>query len=437
MNPDEFTHQGRFKFYDDLKGDILEPIVVTEGIPLQCDIGEIVDPVLMVTEPAGTVGRSASESVIFSGMFNARSKTDGSIVSKKVFVKIGSNHEKYLLFEGLVYSDITTYLYNERYTPNIMGFIGLYMCPDATELIRGFAYAGTDNSLEIAKQINIIDKSLGQSKPYQTLIMEAGYGNTLMNAMHGEVPFNSPLARITDDDLRIILFQAIYTLQVFYLVGLRHNDPHCGNIFVMKLSDVADSVRPDIVYYTDPSTYYVVPQRHVFCKIFDYDNSAVVEGKLAKKLLGKYIPVFGPDIIDNVEYMFCKDSGQCDNDNKFYDIFMFLQTLRQIIERAGLKGEYPDTMKFMDSAINQSVVHEITGTRRPHVLCNAVDDNYGDTFCDGDINLEKMPWLKNVVMSPENALQHRYFRKFRNTAIPSVSRDRSKYMYALPGVNIP
>lgn len=79
-------------------------------------------------------------------------------------------------------------------------------------------------------------------------------GNTAVNEMH----------------FMMIVFQIIWTLQVFNLYGLRHNDLHLGNIFVEY------STQPWTLYYEIPETGEVFGmQTNYFVKVFDYDHSTI------------------------------------------------------------------------------------------------------------------------------------------------------------------
>ena len=73
----------------------------------------------------------------------------------------------------------------------------------------------------------------------------------------------------------IILFQIMYTLEVFNIVGLKHNDLHLKNIFVQINSKNIINSNQDEYYnkYIIHDKEYLIPNIGIDIRIFDFDRS--------------------------------------------------------------------------------------------------------------------------------------------------------------------
>lgn len=129
---------------------------------------------------------------------------------------------------------------------------------------------------------------------------------------------------IKDDDITAILFQIIYTLYIFNLCGLRHNDLHLENILIQEMDE------PFNHKYTVQSTnFYINSIYNVY--IIDYDRSSVINSPLLKDDI-KYKTPAGERSIYNTTLMstiFCDAGGMCNGYNPKIDTF---RVLTKIIE---------------------------------------------------------------------------------------------------------
>ena len=91
--------------------------------------------------------------------------------------------------------------------------------------------------------------------------------------------------QIFSKDLFIILFQIMYTLKCFQLIGLKHNDLHLRNIIIEEENNpITESYNKYIVGYKT----YIIPKTRYTVKIFDFDLSAIFNRNDNIKLKDEY-----------------------------------------------------------------------------------------------------------------------------------------------------
>jgi hypothetical protein len=120
-----------------------------------------------------------------------------------------------------------------------------------------------DNSTKHRDQIfnhqnkELLDKKYDASK-IEVLVIEQTQGHTL-DDLH---------KRLNVEAWREIIFQILYTLEVFNRLGLRHNDLHPNNIFIEVLP------APKKNYYIIKANEMMEVESYFCVKIFDFDDSA-------------------------------------------------------------------------------------------------------------------------------------------------------------------
>lgn len=144
-----------------------------------------------------------------------------------------------------------------------------------------------------------------------------------------------------DENMNVI-FQLLYTFEVFNRIGFRHNDAHTSNIFVEEHS------QPQTFDYNVDGVNFTLKTKY-FVKIFDFDKSAfncdpkninpayydlIVNYQQFLKDAG--LPQFGPDGCQNTVIRpdggLCDHVGQCNGINKKYDTFMTLSMIQYQME---------------------------------------------------------------------------------------------------------
>ena len=144
------------------------------------------------------------------------------------------------------------------------------------------------------------------------------------------------------DEIMNVMFQLLYTFEVFNRIGFRHNDAHTNNIFVEEHS------KPQTFDYNVDGVNFTLKTKY-FVKIFDFDKSAfncdpkninpayydlIVNYQQFLRDAG--LPQFGPDGCQNTVIRpdggLCDHVGQCNGINKKYDTFMTLSMIQYQME---------------------------------------------------------------------------------------------------------
>ena len=121
---------------------------------------------------------------------------------------------------------------------------------------------------------------------------------------------------------QVLLFQLIYTLHVFNLVGLKHNDLHLKNVFVQinRKNIITNSQDNYCNKYVVGKNEYLIPNIGIDIRIFDFDRTC--------KLNNGVFPEFG-----EIESTYLKELYRLHincNDNPSFDTFKVLGELHKI-----------------------------------------------------------------------------------------------------------
>jgi hypothetical protein len=297
-------------------------------------------------------------------------KADNDVIVKLGFApnrEDGPGHN--LIFESQLYTKVISKLPDWGYTPHVMLPITSYYCDDFMRKLQSVPDAQRNVLLkEIGKiktqytrssyvrAIGELDaklqkKSISQTEykkqkekldrskydldftKAQLLILERGKGENLHEWMrHNKL----------DDNFLSIMFQIMWTLEVFNRIGIRHNDIHFGNVWIDKL----DKPRY-FIYFLDDETYFAVPVYHVV-KIFDFDRAGIWSEKFKDfdtdeinadyllkqlktdgtgKLEARYFTL-GKKLHNGDLHLrgLCKDFGECNDRNTKRDAFQVLSS---------------------------------------------------------------------------------------------------------------
>ena len=168
------------------------------------------------------------------------------------------------------------------------------------------------------------------------LILEKIKGTSLYNLIHSVV-------KPTSGDIFSIIFQVLFTLQIFNIFGLRHNDLHLENILVQK-----NTTPTFYIYFITDTIYFAIPVNYCV-KIFDFDFSATKEIKNYK--------------LDYEGY--CLSMGICNQKNIKYDLFVFLDSIRDATKNHF--QSFNPIENFYKKCVNEKLSqHKF---RRKHSLC--------------------------------------------------------------------
>jgi len=167
------------------------------------------------------------------------------------------------------------------------------------------------------------------------LLTEQSQGKTLGRAIAEQ--------KLSENEVFALLFQLIFTLHVFSVIGIRQSDLHTGNVFV----DQHPSAQ--FAYVLDPapqgrSTYYLVPAAYIV-KIYDFDFGGI------------YDPVLGFSPINNqqmVLHKLCSAQSACGRNAKA-DMFRVLAFLwRQMTDDIS----YPKVRQFIEKVVNINLLEQ-------------------------------------------------------------------------------
>jgi hypothetical protein len=254
------------------------------------------------------IGRQAEKDLDY--IFNAvADKSRLKSASDEVVLKIGFKtnrpaDDNSLEVERIIYEKLIRNMPAFHYTPNVILPLGFYECTSFGAKVASMKNQQTKKTLQ--KYVTDLKKEYGGVYDYDTIevvMMEKGKGSTLWNWFdkHPLVEWYS------------IIFQTLFTLEVFNHFNLRHNDLHANNIWI-----VPNKEPRFYVYFIDKSHYAVVPMYHTV-KIYDFDRGwfSYKDGMgkthgVKNTLISKYYCVGNSGV------------GQCEGINHKFDAFKFL-----------------------------------------------------------------------------------------------------------------
>lgn len=133
------------------------------------------------------------------------------------------------------------------------------------------------------------------------------------------------------NDIKNIIFQVIYTLECMNYLGVRHNDLHDKNIYIVKNNN------PEYLYYvtdyddkSDKIECFKIKTKNGLAKIYDFDNGCVVKGKKLKN--------------SKLDYYNMAKYGMSHSYNSKFDSFTFFGYL--LYEFISQTMEYQDILEI-------------------------------------------------------------------------------------------
>lgn len=311
-----------------------------------------------------------------------------------------------------VYRTVINDVVERRHSPHVIVYLGAFECRGFLTRMRRIAAAGGAGK-ESARRANVAqllvdemdalasddrrrDRDFEQAR---VLVLERGVGMTMRDWID--------LDRASAAQWRALLWQVLYTLEVFNRLGLRHNDLHLRNVWV-ETDLAADAAAT--VYLTDEfladGTYYVVPPSGVMAKLFDFDNAFLAGASLQQ-------PGMDPG------GAWCDDAGICNVANAKYAAAVFLLHL--------FESRIPATVDralrtWMASTVLEEHWENARPCRRRPVTGGRVDvvggryerNDDGTPVCDGD-----MQWSDDDMLPVADMLRTSYFARHYRRRLPS------------------
>jgi len=321
----------------------------------------------------------------------------GDILKSNVAVKISfarrDNGCDEMCVERFIYEHVISKLW--EFSPNIIICYAISECDDFWKNIKN------DISMlaNIQKQSKILEranyniskiKQKNQEYDFDTahiLLLEKIKGESLNFVVYEDPHFNSK-------DMLTIFFQIFYTLNVFNIAGLKHNDLHMGNILVQY-----SSTPFEIIYNVSSTDTWFKIRTHFLVKIFDFDRS--------------WHPSL-PSTMRNTTL--CECAGECDGENKKYDTFklLYLMYLGSAVYK--LVSDADDIIiEFCESFIDKSLLKDKRYQYTKN-LCKLQDSKnvtcpkpLDNSYCYGPLPAPP----DNMIASTEMILHSQYFKKYQ------------------------
>jgi serine/threonine protein kinase len=358
---------------------------------------------------------SGSDTIIVFGKLRSSSE---NVVIKINFPEIYDYESSGLESEVELCKTINTLLVH-RFTPNVAKFVGFWEC-NISKMMETMDF----------KQRQIFERNLS------TIYKENGFTDTLDNYKYmsanmliiekiNGTSFDSYIKSTHDEETVIsLIFQVIYTLNVFNAIGIRHGDLHIGNIMVDTTPRNNEKNSNNYISYVlqpslqKNSVYYTIPA-NALAKIYDWDFGGIYE------------PSFDFPPIDNIKagsgfYGMCDTISSCNRNTKA-DLYTFLGTLWSSIKYS---GKYPNILSFIERNINiDLLMFGLPGNMTPG---NTFDKSGGFNFrlCKGPLvyDLERSLLLytnnrcsgdweppEELIKSPYNILKDPIFDQWKHS----------------------
>ena len=255
---------------------------------------------------------------------------------KNVFIKVTrcitpEYSDNSLFIEAEIYNQVTNQLIAQQITPHVIPGYGVYMCDDFKRAINDVK----DHETIFQEYTNLHRNCNGA----MLLVTPFIAGTTLLNYLRTTDTDKIKMSKLS------ILFQIVYTLHVFNLNNVRHNDLLFHNILIEECKD------EPFFYEVAVGEWYKVHTHGVCIKIFDFDLSVW-------KHRNTYIDVAG----------ICRNYGKCNNINPYTDLFQVLKLFT---------GQYPTFEKSIGEVLafstDNSTLYEDHAYENAHDMCKRDD----------------------------------------------------------------
>lgn len=336
-------------------------------------------------EDANTLSKtSTSQSIIIDGKIKN--------INKNVIIKL-SFHETGVINTMAYEIEIYKYIINEliinKYTPHLISFIGAYTCVDFLNNIYSFLDKKDfqDFFKEIIKQSKHIQKTY-ESDYFKTKNITYDFKtvNLLLLEKSKGIMFEEWISngKKTIQDWSNVLFQIFYTLYIFSILGIRHNDLHFKNILIEKC------YQKELIYIIS-NDKYIKLKTNYFVKIFDFDQSSINYEK---------IKLFFDNVKNSkelkkgnmlLEHVLCEPFGICKDYNPKFDEYMvFLQLIYSAVELTG--NQRIEEAQFLKKLIFEFVSDDLLLQEfpKPGRLCKVQNKKCNGTFIPSDKDLKPL-----------------------------------------------
>lgn len=216
-----------------------------------------------------------------------------------------------LIIEISIYHHINKIL-NNNYTPHLVRMLDYIHCDNFTTVSKTMKFGAWPQLLAKISSLMKTDKLLNYDS-----------SNILCLEYVQAVNFRQWLdsQQWTINDLKVVIFQVLYTLAVFNDYGIQHNDLHQGNILVERFQ------APVTRYYNIHGRMYKTTSSYNV-KIYDFDNATLFNSTYNKEC--DYLNTGLGEITNNQSA--CFQLGRCNIRLSKFDLFIFLSQAYHVIK---------------------------------------------------------------------------------------------------------
>ncbi len=268
--------------------------------------------------------KGVSDTVIINAVLNEKIFKINKTKPNDVIIKISYSprNDTYDDFDNSL--EVERQIYNAvisemlKYTPFLINIIAIFSVKKDTKL-RNF----------IQKDTPRLDETLN------LLITEKINGDTLKKFLD---KLNEKLENgiIVESEIILVslMFQLLWTLEVFYRYKFKHNDLHFGNIFVEEL-DLPIILSFCVDDNVNQKKYVKLKCKYII-KIFDFDKSTIVSHSKVERNIA-------------LDIYFCKNYGECNYKSSKFDL---LSVTTRLLD--SIKSNCIFRNKFLKQIINSN-----------------------------------------------------------------------------------
>jgi len=254
-------------------------------------------------------------------------KNNHKRIALKVFfnnTKAGRSYDNSLPLEKNIYKYLLAPLIAQQHTPNILKYFGSF-----SEPFVNFRGALTQCATELDELLQRAKGKEERDRKHHDIQIRDTNNLTVLGLEYSTAPTLRQWLQTerSDNELKSVLFQIIYTAECLYRIGIRHNDLHVGNILI------SSSKQKEINYRINISQIITVPTTNTLVKIYDFDNACGIRtkneylsNKIVKSVYYNYKLKY---------YKYWDQYGMSDSDNSKYDTFTILSSITEILNKYG------------------------------------------------------------------------------------------------------
>ena len=336
---------------------------------------------------------------------------------------VGRAYDNSLPLEQKIYKHLLGPLVTQWHTPNILRYFGSFSEPFAE--FRGAlseCVVELDKLLQRAKEKEKRDRKhndiqIRDTKNLKILGLEYSAAPTLRKWLQTER---------SDQELKSVLFQIIYTAECLYRIGIRHNDLHVGNILISSSKQ-----KKGICYRINANQIIAVPTENTLVKIYDFDNACGMRYKKGRPGCKTVRSVYYNYKLKY--YRYWELYGMSDSDNSKYDTFTILSSISEIINKY---NKNLSLLKLINENFLKSQELRSCTWKYVHRMGKKKDGSY---FNESQSSLQPDYIPNDNELTDNNSiLNHKTFNewKIQSNSLKTLHLDKQSSVYIIPNSHI-